>query len=356
MAPSALSWVSAGSMGVSFAVFVYEGVVYNTVFLRRILPAYGKHSFIVPFLFLFDTVWILALISYVRAHFSDPGRVPTKWQDFVENVGDALPIAPARPEWQPGKATYCKKCDMTRPERAKHCKVCEMCILRMDHHCPWINNCVGFNNHKFFILLQVYGLSASLIAIATASPEIVRCMATVMQIDGETFRWEPDLLEPPDVLAFMIFGLIALLIAVLMTLLMTTHLPLATENLTSIEDNYENMPNPFDQGSASGNLAQIFGTFGFDWCLPIHPRRPLTDGVSFARSDERVSVFGTQRSFTSGDKEAQTEEQQTLVSDLSEAEVEELWRIRFHVRQPQLVSGASDPGTLGMLARWWNGP
>ncbi|XP_022832997.1 probable palmitoyltransferase ZDHHC16 [Spodoptera litura] len=53
-------------------------------------------------------------------------------------------------------ASICRRCISPRPPRTHHCSVCDRCILAMDHHCPWLNNCVGYYNARFFYLYMVY--------------------------------------------------------------------------------------------------------------------------------------------------------------------------------------------------------
>lgn len=104
---------------------------------------------------LFNTVVFLLGMSHIKAVLSDPGTIPLPLNrlDFSDLHNAAQKNGSGH---DPGEWTICTRCETYRPPRAHHCRICKRCIRRMDHHCPWINNCVGERNQKFFLQFLVY--------------------------------------------------------------------------------------------------------------------------------------------------------------------------------------------------------
>lgn len=112
----------------------------------------------------FNALFVLALIAHVRGACTDAARafshgialLTLHAPAMTTNPGavprNAVPVAPLGDARQ----RICHRCDGFKPARAHHCSVCGRCILRMDHHCPWVNNCVGLNNQKHFVLFVAY--------------------------------------------------------------------------------------------------------------------------------------------------------------------------------------------------------
>jgi len=64
----------------------------------------------------------------------------------------------------------CLQCHNFKPLRAHHCSICNVCVLRMDHHCPWIHNCVGHYNQRYFLLMIFYVLFGTGFFMLSALP------------------------------------------------------------------------------------------------------------------------------------------------------------------------------------------
>ncbi|KIK66341.1 hypothetical protein GYMLUDRAFT_38150 [Collybiopsis luxurians FD-317 M1] len=88
---------------------------------------------------------------------SSPGsgeekQVQSRTQKDLERA--AKYYATRRPPTTPALAPeyrYCSRDLFIKPYRAHHCRACGTCVLKYDHHCPWIGQCVGARNHKFFL-------------------------------------------------------------------------------------------------------------------------------------------------------------------------------------------------------------
>uniref|UniRef100_A0A8C9WJL1 Palmitoyltransferase n=1 Tax=Scleropages formosus TaxID=113540 RepID=A0A8C9WJL1_SCLFO len=145
---------------------------------------------------LFNGLAFLALASHFRAMCTDPVSLS------LEQSGDhspevrfepgslkskcggsgAVPKGNATKEFieslqlKPGQVVYkCPKCCSIKPDRAHHCSVCKRCIRKMDHHCPWVNNCVGENNQKYFVLFTMYIALISLHALIMVAFHFMFC-------------------------------------------------------------------------------------------------------------------------------------------------------------------------------------
>lgn len=147
----------ADPCGITCILMTYACVLYaDYVVVRWIILATDMHNSLWGALnaLLFNTVVFLLGVAHYRAVTADPGIVPLPHHriDFSDaHTAQNEDLAPPEVDW-----TICTRCEMYRPPRAHHCRICQRCIRKMDHHCPWINNCVGEFNQKYFIQFLFY--------------------------------------------------------------------------------------------------------------------------------------------------------------------------------------------------------
>ncbi|XP_035864817.1 palmitoyltransferase ZDHHC20-like isoform X1 [Sander lucioperca] len=189
-------------------------------------------------------------------------------QEILKKVARNLPVYTRTAG---GAIRYCDHCQVVKPDRCHHCSTCEMCVLKMDHHCPWVNNCVGFSNYKYFVLFLAY-----------ASLYCVVICATVIQYFIKF--WTKQLPDTHAKFHILFLFFVAALFFISILSLLSYHLWLVGKNRTTIEAfrgpvfaNGQDK-NGFSLGF-SRNAAEVFGDQGKYWMIPVFSS--LGDGHSF---------------------------------------------------------------------------
>ncbi|XP_078018512.1 palmitoyltransferase ZDHHC12-B isoform X3 [Epinephelus lanceolatus] len=103
---------------------------------------------------LFVLLVLVSVLLYFAVSLMDPGFILSDDSDLQFTLGvteeqqDMIP-----PTTKSLRQRRCGHCLLQQqPMRSKHCQTCQHCVRRYDHHCPWIENCVGERNHRWFVL------------------------------------------------------------------------------------------------------------------------------------------------------------------------------------------------------------
>uniref|UniRef100_A0A096MDS5 Palmitoyltransferase n=1 Tax=Poecilia formosa TaxID=48698 RepID=A0A096MDS5_POEFO len=238
-------------------------------------------------------LFVFVLITLLQTSFTDPGILPRATPEEaadierqIDDTGNASYRPPPRTKevlinQQVIKLKYCFTCKMFRPPRTSHCSLCDNCVERFDHHCPWVGNCVGKRNYRFFYTF--------IVSLSFLTAFIFGCVTTHLALrakggKGLMFALQTHLFTAVE-LAICFFSVWSILG------LSGFHTYLVASNLTTNEDikgswsgkSGEAVTNPYSHKNIFINCCSVL-------CVPMPPS--LIDRRGFLPADEPAQTSG----------------------------------------------------------------
>jgi len=216
----------------------------------------------------FHIITALAIISYYRGVVTDPGRIPPTAEWEKENGDKKLE-----------GLRFCSREKKWKPERTHYCSALGRNVLRMDHMCPWLANCVGYFNHKYFMLFILYA------TVATGWTTV--SVGHLLALSSAGLLTKSSALSAAQVF-FLTEGLcISSLVSLILAPFTGFHLWLVARNKTTLEYCEKSNPSVSYDFGVVYNFCQIFGYNPLLWFLPI--QTAPGDGLHFDKRKISVS-------------------------------------------------------------------
>nr|XP_046273410.1 palmitoyltransferase ZDHHC18-B isoform X1 [Scatophagus argus] len=239
-------------------------------------------------------LFVFVVITLLQTSFTDPGILPRATPDEaadiekqIDGTGNTSYRPPPRTKevlinQQVVKLKYCFTCKMFRPPRTSHCSLCDNCVERFDHHCPWVGNCVGKRNYRFFYTF--------IVSLSFLTAFIFGCVTTHLALRAQggkglvfALQESPGSAVELVICFFSVWSILGL---------SGFHTYLVASNLTTNEDikgswsgkSGEDVTNPYSHKNIFINCCTML-------CGPMPPS--LIDRRGFLPADESVQTAST---------------------------------------------------------------